>query len=459
MDPLSRTRRLPSAAGLVLVIVVAGCTSTTATPSPTVVAPSAAAVASVEPSASATASPSATPMPAPSATPAVSPLAADFTSPPIGSAQAPWTGIAWTPIAADDPLGTVTGMVAAPGSGYAAWAAPVAVSGTTSASPLWASADGAAWHALPADTLGPAGVVIAMGPADGTLVALTLQGGKYTCSDGTAPDCWTLASPLQAWTSIDGTTWTPSTAPDIALPSDCSDCGVDVPTVAFGGPGVLVMEAGGDSRQLALSADGASWTDLPATTLPATFQIGGIAGTGTELVAAGDNGKDPARAEVATTTDGITWTTELLTGQGHPAEGSSGGRLFVAADGILLDGATQDVPGGDLWWSKPDGANTWQFQDGYPPLGVWTGEGEGSGLLPDGTVAADGTHLLALRTDGGVKSWVSNDGAAWTSIPSTGLKATPKGSWPTRDIRMLPAGIIATEDSGASWFGAPAHGS
>ena len=36
MDPLSRTRRLPSAAGLVLVIVVAGCTSTTATPSPSV---------------------------------------------------------------------------------------------------------------------------------------------------------------------------------------------------------------------------------------------------------------------------------------------------------------------------------------------------------------------------------------------------------------------------------------
>ena len=60
------------------------------------------------------------------------------------------------------------------------------------------------------------------------------------------------------------------------------------------GPGVLVMEASGDSRQLALSADGESWTDLPATALPATFQIGGIAGTGTELVAAGDNGKDPA---------------------------------------------------------------------------------------------------------------------------------------------------------------------
>jgi hypothetical protein len=271
------------------------------------------------------------------------------------------------------------------------------------------------------------------------------------------PACWTPAAPLQVWTSPDGATWTPSTAPDITLPTDCSDCGVDVPTVAFGGPGVMVMEASGDSRQLALSADGTSWTDLPATALPARFQIGGIAGTRDELLAVGDNGKDPARAEVATSTDGVTWTTELLTGQGHPAEGSSAGRLFVAADGVLLDGATQEVPGGDLWWSRPE-SGAWQFDDGYPPLGVWTGEGEGSGLLPDGTVVADGTHLLALRTDGSVKAWTSTDGATWTSIPSTGLKAQPKGSWPIRDMRMLPAGVLATDDSGARWFGTPAQG-
>ena len=458
MNPQSRARRFPVRPELViLVLVVAGCASTTATPSPSVAAPSAAAVASVEPSTSAETSPSASPVPAPSATPAASPLAADFTSASVGSAQPPWTGITWTPIATDDPLGTVDGMVAAPAGGYVAWADPVAT-GDSSASPLWSSTDGATWHALPADTLGPAAVVIAAGPAGGTLVALTLQGGLNSCTDGTMPECWTLAAPLQAWTSPDGVTWTPSTAPDITLATDCgSDCSVDVPSVAFGGPGVLVMEASGDSRQLALSTDGASWTALPATALPAGFQIGGIAGTPSELVAGGDNGKDPSRAEVATSTDGVTWTTELLRGQGHPAEGSSAGRLFVAADGVLLTGATQDAPGGDLWWSKPD-AGTWQFEDGYPPLGVWSGQGEGSGQLPDGTVVADGMRLFALRTDGSVKAWTSTDGATWASIPSSGLKAQPKGSWPIRDMRMIPAGVIATEDSGARWFGAPTQG-
>jgi hypothetical protein len=116
-----------------------------------------------------------------------------------------------------------------------------------------------------------------------------------------------------------------------------------------------------------------------------------------------------------------------------------------------------DTPGMTLWWTSPD-AVTWHAEDAYGPLGVWDGEGEGSGLVPDGSVAADGTRLLALRTDGGVKSWTSTDGVRWTQIPSTGLTAQPKGSWPTIDVLMLPAGVIATDESGARWFGKPSQG-
>ena len=103
-------------------------------------------------------------------------------------------------------------MVAAPAGGYVAWANPVAISTARSASPIWSSTDGTAWHALPADTLGPASVIVGLGAAGGNLIALTLHGGANPCSDDIGSTCWTLATPLQAWTSQDGADWTPSTA-------------------------------------------------------------------------------------------------------------------------------------------------------------------------------------------------------------------------------------------------------
>ena len=348
-------------------------------------------------------------------------------------------------------------MVAAPSGGYVAWANPVAVGSTASASPVWSSADGTTWSALPADTFGPAGTVVAIGPAGGKLVALTLTGGANTCGDNTDLFCWTPEGPLQAWTSTDGVAWTPAAAPAVTLAEDCTNCGVQPPIVTYGAPGVLVAapttpKGVPGTLQIVNSPDGSSWTAAPAGALPAAFHLNGIAGHGDGFLAVGDNGKDPARAEVATSSDGMTWTVRHLAGQG-----TSGGQAFVGSDGILVGGSTQETPGTELWWTSPD-AVTWQSVDGYPPLGVWNGEGEGSGLISDGSVAADGARLFALRTEGGVKSWTSTDGASWTALPSTGLKAQPKGSWPTTDVVMLPAGVIATEDGGARWFGTPAQG-
>jgi hypothetical protein len=455
---------------IVLVLIVAGCTSSSPTPSPSVAASQAAAVVSSAPNRPAS-TPTAvpTPEPTPTTAPAASPLAADFTTPAAPASQAAWTSIAWKPIAADDPLGTVTGMVAAPGGGYVAWADPVAVTATMSASPVWASADGATWHALPGDTFGPSGVVVALGPAGGNLVALTLTGGPNSCGDQRmTPSCSTPEGPLQAWTSTDGTAWASSAGPDVPLPEGCDTCGVNLPEVAFGAPGVLVItnpvsgiegEPAQESTHtsLATSMDGTSWIAVPASALPPSFQVGRIAGYADAFLAAGDNGKDPGHAEVAISTDGATWTTSLLTGQGHPAEGSTGQALLVGEKGVLVDGSTQDVPGQELEWSSPDGT-TWQFVSGYPPLGVWIGEGEGSGLIPHGSMAADGNRLLALRTDGKVESWTSSDGATWTSIPSTGLTARAKDSWPTFDLLMLPVGVVMTEESGARWLGVAAQG-
>ncbi len=457
---------MPSPGILVLVLVVAGCTASTATPSPGV-RDGHAARRGVARSPSATPAASTSIAPAPSPSPAASPLAADFTTPAPGSSQ-PWTSIAWTPIAADDPLGTVAGMVAAPAGGYVAWANPVATSSTTSASPMWASTDGTAWHALPADTLGPASVIVGLGAAGGNLIALTLHGGANPCSDDIGSTCWTLATPLQAWTSQDGADWTPSTAPDLTLPVDCTACGAQPPIVAFGGPGALAMSEGDAGPRLALSADGTSWTDLPATALPATFQIGAISGQGNGFVAVGDDGAHPqdvdvvgpgpgpAHAEVATSSDGMTWTVHHLTGQGDPAAGSTGRRELVAADGVLIAGSTYETPGRTLWWTSPD-AVTWHFDGGYSPLGVWNGEGAGTGLVPDGAIAADGTRLLALRDAGNVRSWISADGATWTSVPSTGMTAQPKGDGPDMDLVMLPVGVVAVEAQGARWFGTPAQ--
>ena len=456
MNPLIRTGRFPSPPGLVvLVLVVAGCTSTTATPSPSVTVPSAAAVASVEPSTSAEASPSATPVPPPSATPAASPLA--WTSPVRALDRRSRRGRASRGRRSRPTTRSAPSTGWSPHPRAATWRGPILSppgicpdhpSGRPSTAPP---------GRLPADTLGPAAVVIAAGPAGGTLVALTLQGGVNSCTGGTMPECWTLAAPLQAWTSPDGVSWTPSTAPDITLANDCgSDCSVDVPSVAFGGPGVLVMEASGDSRQLALSTDGASWTDLPATALPAKLQIGGIAGTRDELLAVGDNGKDPARAEVATSTDGVKWTTELLTGQGHPRRARLRGGC-----------------------SSPRTASCWMARPRRSPVVTCGGRGPkaGPGSSTTGTrrsasgaarAKAPGCFRTApsSRTGRacsrcgptGASRPTSTDGATPTSIPSSGLKAQPKGSWPIRDMRMLPAGIVATEDSGARWFGAPAQG-
>ena len=457
MNQRSHAGRFPSPPGIiVLAIVVAGCASSTQTPSPSTAPPSpTAATASAAPTP--TAKPTAAPSTAPSPSAAPSPLAADFTTKAPGSALPAWTGIAWEPIAASDPVATLTGMAAAPMGGYVAWANPVAIDASTSASPLWSSTDGASWHALPADTLGPAGVVLGIGTVGGNLVALTLRGGANQCGDNPVPSCWTLAAPLEAWTSADGATWTASTAPEIATHEDCDGCGVTAPSVAFGAPGVIAWTQGEAGRQLAMSMDGTTWTPVPDGALPASMQLSQIGAYSGGFIAVGDNGKNPARAETATSSDGLRWHADLLPVQADPGNGASVHRALTGAQGILLDGSDQATPGRTLWWTSPDAAK-WRVAKTYAPLGVWKGEGEGSGLLPDGSVAADGQRILALRTDGEVASWTSPDGRTWTSIPSTGLTAQPAGSWPAIDMRIVPIGVVATDQTGASWLGVPAQG-
>ena len=448
--------------GIVLVaVLVAGCASTTPTPSPSVAPPTAAppslaasipAGPSAAPSASSSA-PASSAAPSASATIGGGSVSGFTTTPPLAEGAA-WTSIAWQPLAAGDPLASVTDMVRVPSGGWVAWANPVALTPTTSASPAWSSTDGATWNPLPAGTFGPAGVIVALGPLKDRLLALTMTGGANSCSDNPIPSCWTLAGPLHAWTSTDGAAWTPATAPSLELPMICDDCGSDVPGVAFGGPGALVFVPGPGDRQMSLTGDGTTWTGVPANALPRRFQFARVDTFGNQLVAVGDDGRSPARAEVATSTDGVAWHPSILPDQKHPDEGADGQSLLAGAKGVLVDGSTQDVPGRALSWSSTDLA-TWHNVGGYAPLGVWTGEGEGSGLLSDGVVAADGQRLLAFTNDGRVKSWTSTDGRTWTVVPSTGLTAQAAHSWPDVDLSLLPVGALMKDQAGASWLGVP----
>ena len=107
-----------------------------------------------------------------------------------------------------------------------------------------------------------------------------------------------------------------------------------------------------------------------------------------------------------------------------------------------------------LWWSSVTG-RTWSWLSGYPPLGVWSGQGEGSGLIPDGTLLGDGERMLAYRGGGKPAAWTSSNGRSWRSITISGSGPTNVGDWPLQSAILTPIGVLATGDDGSSWFGQP----
>ena len=70
-------------------------------------------------------------------------------------------------------------------------------------------------------------------------------------------------------------------------------------------------------------------------------------------------------------------------------------------------------------WLTTNGT-AWHGLPGFPPIGVWTGEGEGTGLLPNGVVAGDGTRMVAFRAGTAPAGYTSFDGRTWQHLKMTG---------------------------------------
>jgi hypothetical protein len=396
----------------------------------------------------------ASPSPSPLASPVGLPA---FTTPVPPGAGTAWSGIHWRKLATDDPLAHVRSVVRWRG-GFVALGAVIA-SGQTSSTPLWVSTDGASWHPLDPQVFGPATVVIGVGETATGIVALTLHGGANQCDGQTTPlDCWALTPPLQAWTSSDATNWRSHPGPGIALPSGCDGCGVDVPTLRSGTPGLLVVNHNGGTERVgaraAFSRDGIAWETLPADAFPSGFAFGDVAGFRSGFTAVGGTGGgETVRAVALSSPDGRHWVTRDFPTAGlDPQAGSTANEIVVGPDGLIVTGSDGLTPGTELWWSSVSGS-TWSRLKGYPPLGVWIGQGEGSGLMPNGTLLGDGERMLAYRGGDKPVAWTSSDGRSWRTIAIGGSPPTAMGSG---TLVLMPIGVLWIGNDGSTWFGQPA---
>ena len=455
MDRPRRAHRGPIPAITMLVALVAACGSTTATLAPSVPASEATTPPTAAPG-TATAAP-ATPTSSPEATPAVSPSSgvtspAAFTTSVPPTSDAGWTSLQFAKLPPDSPLAGITSVARTPGGGFLALGSNVRdVTAGTVTTPAWSSADGASWAPLDPATFGASTVVLRVGATANGPVAVTVGATIGDCQPSDDPSCFSAVGPVQSWTSSDGTTWTAHDVVGIDLPPSGGD-NVSPPRVAIGPGGVLVDQPVSHGTQLALSTDGATWQALPAATIPARAAIGDMEAFGDGFVALGAD-PDGQRPVALLSSDGRTWTEHRLPFQ-EAGLGAGGDLALVAQNGILAEGSVAATPGQSLWWTTDDGS-TWKRDPKYGPLGVWNGEGEGTGLIEDGSTGADGERIVALRRDGGLEGWTSTNGHEWFKLQVSGLEPTPKGSWPDLDITQLPIGVLYRADDGTTWFGTP----
>ena len=368
-----------------------------------------------------------------------------------------WTGIRWERLAASNPLSEIRSITPWPG-GFIAIGALAAVDGGSPASidepvhtRIWVSSDGATWSLLPVDVLGPSTVVIGIAATADSIVALTAQSGRSFCADVAESrkrvECWTLAAPVQSWTSSDGAAWASHPGPDLALPDDMSGDVGQQPGLNAGTAPLVVASWYADGRA-ATSRDGATWQIVPATA-----PGGSIVGFGSGFVSIGGTTSKPA---ALTSPDGRTWTS-------HPLPtGCHGNDAFVVGpNGIILEGDRYN-DGGTItvdWCSSLDG-RSWRPLVGTPPLGLMDDPRaqECRGFCVDGTLLGDGSRFLAYRGWAKQVGWTSRDGRAWTPLSFAG--------WPERStywlddqctpsLTMSPIGVTCTDTTGHVWFGAP----
>jgi hypothetical protein len=385
----------------------------------------------------------------------VPPTQPGSTRPPGGSvtetpiSAADWTSVTWRKLAPTDELASF-GSVVRVSSGFIAIGQPKSTE-SGFRTPLWTSADGAAWQELPASVVGGDTIVTGVYEVSGTLVAMTLAGGAKPC-EHTAGNCLHLQPPLRAWSSVDGTTWTFRSQPlTLRVATDTGEL-EDLPRAATTAALMLVGQ-GRQSFQLAASKDGETWSGVSTTGLPPDF-AGDLAGAvGGGFVLTGASGADEAQKPVvAWSADGTDWEAAALPVPKRTV--GSAGSYANARAGMIIDVSTDVTPSGPDWWSSTTGRE-WREVKNFAPLGTWNGEGEGSGMLPNGQLLSDGERMLAYDTLAGAKAWTSFDGVNWGELTILGDRPPTTGGFANAVLTVTAIGLFWRDDQSNVWFGQP----
>jgi len=319
-------------------------------------------------------------------------------------------------------------LTADPGLQVISWRGGYVAYGTTGGEAngfLWTTTDGIAWRQV-TDISAPQ-VLVAASPAG--LVAIA--------GDPSA------TSPAETvWTSTDGMSWQDAGAPaglayvDAIVGTSAGLVGISHTISGSGKSAALAYS-------LSYSTDGIGWT--PVTDgLP-------VVGNGYPGNLQSGNGRffllggvpDPADASnyigaVWWSDDGRTWTRSGGT-IAYPAR-----QLYFGRDGVLLRTQSPAAPGGSGLAISTDGGKSWHDNPSDSPVGPYVCvQGEVCGFGPDGYFGANGTVMVAAKTNG--QAWISYDGSTWSSIAWGGPAGASSGP-----LLVLPRGVFVEGRYGAA---------
>ncbi len=373
-----------------------------------------------------------------------------FTTPLPPSATAAWTQLRWERLDAADPLTLVRSVLRWRGGFFA-------VGWDGASTPAWTSPDGVHWDPLPFNTgttFWPGSLIVAVAESSRGLVALTMLGVGNGC--GGELQCETFQPGLGVWTSPDGRTWHPEAAGSGSLMRDLAR-----PPLLASGPHGLVMVSATPPAQVAVTPDGARWTDVPPGALPADVRPVGLAATtrGFVLVGTQASSIDPGPAVAMFSSDGTAWSvpSPMIAGAGAALASTAPewgvNTLLEARGGLVAKGGSYSTPGEAIWWHSADGRH-WVDLPRWPPLGPTTCTGAGCGGQPNGTLLADGSRMVAIRGGTGAAAWTSSDGIAWRRLAVGGEAPRPEatGDGEPNPQVLLPFGVLVS-DGRTTWLG------
>jgi hypothetical protein len=406
--------------------VLAGCTATSSTSSPSV-APGGSTSALAAPTVGLS-----SPGPTPPAQPTQSAVSSE---PPVGAAPVPGAWSTLAVVALSQPRPSNGTVVEWKGGDLAI--APDASDGPER---LFSSTNGQSWTELPASTLG-------FDDSTGN----TLLNGATACGDGVLVETVDGDGHVWLWWSTDLSSWTKAPFHNEGYAT----------LAAIGSTAVANVDTGGGAPSgtaMDVSTDCHSWRRV-ALPGPKVAQITGLAANSSGFVAVGASGNvgDPDSKLLAWwSSDGLSWSAASTP--------STRGERFITVDAgsdglVALESTNDATPGRESLLASADG-RAWKSFSGDPLGTITSGEGVGS---PAGSITSDGLHLLlygrkgispADDSAGTAQYWLSTDGIHW-SRPVIGGPDAPALLADEFPVPMvLPDGILfAGQD--ATWLGTP----